>query len=192
MTRELPVSNAPTTPSRACCACSRLPSVALIPHSMICGLIRFKRASASCNCTPRLLPISSCHSSTTTAATFASSPLASARASIKLNDSGVVSSAVGQRAFWRARSAVGVSPVRMPSVQCGSKSSSGAFSARWVSAARARIGVIQSTDNGGAALRRLAGVLVEDGAAGEAAEKAASEALLCRVKKYCSMPSQTA
>jgi hypothetical protein len=50
-------------PSSVAIASSRLPSVADTPHTTSCGFQRCSRASASCTCTPRLLPISSCHSS---------------------------------------------------------------------------------------------------------------------------------
>ena len=137
-------------PSSTCIASRRLPSVAERPHTTSPGFQRFSRAIASCTCTPRLLPISSCHSSTITVWIARSSSCACSRVNIRLNDSGVVISAVGKRRSWRARSADGVSPVRAPSVQLAPASSSGACNARRVSAASARIGVIQRTPSGGA------------------------------------------
>jgi hypothetical protein len=116
-----------------------------------CGLQRRRRASASCTCTPRFEPTSSCHSSTTTIFTLPSASRASrlARASDRL--SGVVTSAVGSRAACRARSDAGVSAVRRPTVHAICMSASGAASARTVSAASARIGVTHRTVIGGAA-----------------------------------------
>jgi len=69
---------------------------------------------------------------------------------MRLSDSGVVTSAAGQRRSCRARSAAGVSPVRMPTDQPGASAASGACKARTLSAANARIGVIHSTCKGGA------------------------------------------
>ena len=136
-------------PTSTCIASSRLPSVALRPQTISCGFQHFSRASASCTCTPRLLPISSCHSSTITVCTPASSARALSRVSIRLSDSGVVTSAVGNLRSWRARSAGSVSPVRMPIVQWLASSASGRLSARVESAASARIGVSHNTPSGG-------------------------------------------
>ena len=132
-------------PSSALCASSRLPSVADRPHTTSCGFQRRSRASASCTCTPRLLPISSCHSSTITTCSAPKSSRDRSRVSSSVSDSGVVTSAVGSRRSWRARSAAGVSPVRRPTRHCGASSASGCCSARAVSAASARIGVSHST-----------------------------------------------
>ena len=131
-------------------ASGRLPSVALRPHTIRPGFQRFNRAIASCTCTPRLLPISSCHSSTTTVCTLESSSFALSRVNMRLKDSGVVISAVGKRRSCFARSDAGVSPVRMPTVQPRPRSSSGALIARAESAASARIGVSHKTPSGGA------------------------------------------
>ena len=54
-------------PSRQFIASTTLPSVADTPHTLKPGESARKRESASSVCTPRLLPISSCHSSTITA-----------------------------------------------------------------------------------------------------------------------------
>gem|GEM_PF-2631229 len=59
--------------------------------------------------------------------------------------SGVVMRAVGIARDWRARSAEPVSPVRAPMRQAGASTALDSSSARWVSAASARIGVIHST-----------------------------------------------
>ena len=64
--------------------------------------------------------------------------------------SGVVTSAVGKRRDWAARSALLVSPVRRPNVQWGASACAASVSARVVSAASARMGVSHSTDSGGA------------------------------------------
>jgi hypothetical protein len=70
---------------------------------------------------------------------------------MRLSDSGVVTSAVGKRRSCAARAALGVSPVRMPTVQAMPRSAIGAAIARAESAASARIGVSQRTPSGGAA-----------------------------------------
>ena len=136
--------------SNARSASGRLPSVADMPHTLSCGFQPDRRASASCTCTPRLLPSSSCHSSATTNCTDCSASRASARASSSDRLSGVVTSTVGKRRLCAARSPLAVSPVRSPLVQCGARSSSGPRSARNVSAASARMGVSHSTVSGGA------------------------------------------
>ncbi len=74
-------------------------------------------ANANCTCTPRLLPSSSCHSSTTTMRTLPSTSRASVRASKSDRLSGVVTSTVGSRLFCALRSALAVSPLRAPAVQ---------------------------------------------------------------------------
>jgi hypothetical protein len=86
-----------SSPSSTCIASSRLPSVADRPQTTRPGFQRFRRASASWTWTPRLLPMSSCHSSTMTVWIAASSSFAASRVSIRLSDSGVVTSAVGKR-----------------------------------------------------------------------------------------------
>ena len=141
-------------PQSTAMACSRLPSVALKPQVTSLGLKRRSRARASCVCTPRLLPISSCHSSTTTYSTLRSSSRGSLRVSISVRDSGVVTSTVGKRRSCRARSALEVSPVRWPMLQVGASAASGSVSARVVSEASARIGVSQSTRKGSATTLR--------------------------------------
>ena len=68
-----------------------------------------RRASASCTCTPRLVPISSCHSSTTTSAMSESCSRLSARDSIRLRLSGVVTRTSGSRLrLARALAGLGV------------------------------------------------------------------------------------
>ena len=149
---SMALSMRPCTSTPSSCASSAriasalLPSVALRPHTggALAASAR-TRASASCTCTPRLPPISSCHSSTTTSCTPASNCGASARASSSVRLSGVVTSASGNWRPWRVRSALSVSPVRTPTVQSSPRSASGASSAREVSADSARMGVIHSS-----------------------------------------------
>ena len=146
-----PCTNVPSScPSSVRIASTKFPSVADMPHTTSAGLKVFNRANANCVCTPRLLPISSCHSSTTTARTLFIRSAASARDSNPDRLSGVVTSTVGKRVFWALRSAAVVSPLLALIVQCAwfgspNKTSSGNCRARWVSAASARIGVIHST-----------------------------------------------
>ena len=59
------VAEAAALPKSTCVASSRFPIVAEMPHSATVGRIVRRRARASSVCTPRLLPMSSCHSSTT-------------------------------------------------------------------------------------------------------------------------------
>ncbi len=136
-------------------ACCKLPNVADKPHVISTGCQRRNRANASCNCTPRLLPINSCHSSTTTICKLVNISAASGRVSKSVKLSGVVMSAVGSRLDWRARSALLVSPVRKPILQFRLNALIGAINARSVSAASARIGVIHNTVNGCATGLRL-------------------------------------
>lgn len=177
-----PCTSTPScSPSKACMASCRLPSVADMPHTASPAFQRLSRASASCTCTPRLLPSSSCHSSTTTILTRPSTSLASARASSSDRLSGVVTSTVGRRSFCALRSADEVSPLRAPALQrCTSMpwasiASSGCCSARSVSAASARMGVIHSTVSGGGG---VALALREGGGAAD--------------ENACSAPSHTA
>ncbi len=99
---------------------------------------------------PRLLPSSSCHSSTITACSPASDSRAPACESISDRLSGVVTSALGILRFCRARSADGVSPVRIPTLQSSPSPVTAFSNDSRVSADRARIGVIHSTVSGGA------------------------------------------
>jgi hypothetical protein len=126
--------------------------VADSPHTTSSGFQRRSRASASCTCTPRLLPSSSCHSSMMIMSRCLNCSRAAACESSRDSDSGVVISAPGRLLDWRARSAEPVSPVRAPKVQApitsglaAPSSAADASSERWVSAASARIGVIHST-----------------------------------------------
>ena len=131
-------------------ASPRLPSVADRPQTRSSGFHARRRASPSSVMTPRLLPRSSCHSSTTTRRSCESFSRAPAFESISDRLSGVVTSADGSRFAWRARSALVVSPVRSPTVQPVPRPSAARCSDRTVSAASARIGVIQRTRRGGA------------------------------------------
>ena len=89
--------------------------------------------------------MSSCHSSTTTSAARPSVAGASARESSRLRLSGVVTSTLGRRRVWAARSLLLVSPLRAPAVQWGARAGMGSCKARQVSAASARMGVSQMT-----------------------------------------------
>ena len=182
----------PSRPSSVCMASGRLPSVADMPQTRSRGFQPASRASANCTCTPRLLPSSSCHSSATTRRTRASCSRASARASSSDRLSGVVTSTVGRRRAWALRSALPVSPVRAPRLQrarpacCAARACSGAASARSVSAASARMGVIHSTVSGavrGAASLFIACTAEWTGATGRFDSHSA---------KACSAPSHTA
>ena len=148
-----PCTKVPPLPKSVCMACSKLPRVADMPQITSAGLNVLNLAKANCVCTPRLLPISSCHSSTTTALTLFSASRASARDSSTDKLSGVVTSTVGKRVFCALRSALDVSPLRAPTVHKAKlpsafSASSGTCNARWVSAASARIGVIHNTVSG--------------------------------------------
>ena len=134
------------------------------PDATAPGSSARSRASASCTCTPRLLPSSSCHSSTTTARRCAKRSRQSARDSISDRLSGVVTSAVGQPPVLPR--ALGGAACR----RCARRRSSAAAarraaraSARPVSAASARIGVIHSTS---AAAARLGAPPAPERAAG--------------------------
>ena len=129
--------------------------VAERPHVRRAGWWNRSRASASSTCTPRFVPMSSCHSSTTTSRRSPKISRASARARRSESDSGVVMSAVGSRRRWRARSAADVSPVRDSSVHGMPRSTSGSRSACSVSAASARRGVTQRTRSAGDRSRRV-------------------------------------
>ncbi|MNO96714.1 hypothetical protein D3C76_883940 [compost metagenome] len=142
-----PCTSRPPCGSNTSSACRRLPSVAERPQVGSAGCHWRRWARASCSCTPRLLPSSSCHSSTTTRRSVAKSSRACARVSSKVRLSGVVTSTLGRRRAWRARSALPVSPLRTPTLQGSPSSSSGACKARAVSAARARMGVTHTTCN---------------------------------------------
>ena len=157
-------------------ASGRLPSVADMPHTCRRGFQPDRRASASCTCTPRLLPTSSCHSSTTTSCTLARRSCASARASSSDTLSGVVTSTVGRRRSCAARSPLAVSPVRRPLLQCGARSGRGSCRARSESAASARMGVIHSTVSGGGLFASFLGAAcaISTGARAEKRSKAPS------------------
>jgi hypothetical protein len=147
-----PCTSVASSPHKVRIASPRLPSVADKPHTASFGFQCFRRASASCTCTPRLLPMSSCHSSTITVCTLLNSCAARSSVSINDSDSGVVTSAVGMRRSCFARSLLDVSPVRWPTVHEGATSASGNCRARVVSAASARIGVSHNTPSGGGVL----------------------------------------
>ena len=137
------------TPTRHWSASSRFASVADSAHVRSPGHALRRRASASSVCTPRLDDSSSCHSSTTIAARPAKRSRQSARARNSVRLSGVVTRAVGSRLLCFARAPAAVSPVRTSTVQCGRSAAAAEVSARPVSAASARNGVIHSSVRGG-------------------------------------------
>ena len=100
---------------RACRAdSSRFPIVALIAHVWSCGRCCRNQLRASSAWIPRLLPISSCHSSRTTVSSVLNSASQWRLASRTHNDSGVVIRISGGFLIWRLLSALGVSPLRIP------------------------------------------------------------------------------
>ena len=184
-------------PSKVYIASSRLPSVADMPQVSNSGLQCRNLAKASWVCTPRLLPSNSCHSSTTTIFTVPSTSRASARESITDRLSGVVTSTVGKRLFCALRSAASVSPLRAPRLQglnCPSacKSPSTRCSAPSVSAASARIGVIQITVSAVAAAARLNGFNGFNGFCATFLIAACAGITCAGAIKRITIPSQTA
>ncbi len=143
------LARARDTPTRHVSAWSRLASVAESPQTDRPGLRVRRRASASSACTPRFDDMSSCHSSQTTAVTCAKRSRQSARESISVRLSGVVTSAVGSRVACFARADDDVSPVRTAIVQCGFSARAAFASASPVSLASARSGVSHSSVSGG-------------------------------------------
>jgi hypothetical protein len=126
----------------------KFPNVALRPHVRNFGFHERNRASASSTCTPRLPPINSCHSSTTTHRRSAKRSRVSAWLSIRQRLSGVVTRAVGRCVFCFVLIEALVSPVRVCTVHGSAKSSIG-FNNDWaVSWASARNGVIHSNRRG--------------------------------------------
>ncbi len=144
--RVSPSTSTPaSSPSSTWRARSRLPIVADTPQTRSSGRQRRSRASASCTCTPRLLPISSCHSSTMIMSRLRNCSSAAALLIMSVRLSGVVTRVAGMLRVWRARSLAFVSPVRAPMRHSGISSAAESSSARCVSAASARIGVIHRT-----------------------------------------------
>ena len=123
-------------------ACAGSASVAEMPQTQ--GRLG-KAVSASCSCTPRLLPSSSCHSSATTSRSRRSCARPSARESITHRLSGVVTSTSGGCRSWRALTLLAVSPVRHSTRKPGSTGAASRSRACRVSCASARIGVTHST-----------------------------------------------
>lgn len=126
-------------------ACDKLPSVADSPQMRSCGVHPRKRARHNCSSTPRLLPSSSCHSSTITQRSADSCGAVSGYDNSKASDSGVVTSTSSLPLRARRLSRALASPVRRPTCQSSPKASTGSRSARAVSAASARNGVIHNT-----------------------------------------------
>jgi len=127
---------------------SRLPRVADRPHVRRPGRSRRNRARHNSVCTPRLLPSSSCHSSTTTQRNVSNSAAALGCERSRERLSGVVISVEGGVFNCRARALLPVSPVRRSTVQGRPRSSTTSRSARSVSAASARMGVSQRRRKG--------------------------------------------
>jgi len=132
-------------PTRHAHASCRFASVAERPQVRRAQAWPRSRANASSTCTPRFVDMSSCHSSTTTAWSFAKRSRQSARDSMSDRLSGVVTRIVGSSRACRERSALDVSPVRAPTVQCGCSACAARASASVVSCASARSGVIHSS-----------------------------------------------
>ncbi len=131
-------------------ASSRFPNVADNPQVLTRAFHFRSRARHSSVITPRLLPSSSCHSSTTTRRRSESFSRASGWESSSERLSGVVTSADGKLRACRARSALEVSPVRSPTVHGNPRPLSARSIEITVSPASARMGVIQRTRRGGA------------------------------------------
>jgi hypothetical protein len=115
--------------------------VALIAQVRRPGRSRRNQLRHSSHWLPRLLPISSCHSSSTTVSRLPNSSVALAPASSTDSDSGVVIRIWGGWRSWRLRSALAVSPLRMPTRNGQSIASIGARIARARSRLSARSGV---------------------------------------------------
>jgi len=131
----------PRRPTAALAASWRLPIVALIAQMRSSGRWLRNQLRQSSHWLPRLLPISSCHSSSTTASRLANSCSAALPASSTERDSGVVIRIWGGWRSWRARSALGVSPLRIPTRSGQPIASIGRRIARARSRLRARKGV---------------------------------------------------
>ena len=131
--------------SRASRASPRLPSVADKPQLRIAGDSARRRARHSCSRTPRLLPSNSCHSSTMTARKPRSWPAVSGYDSNSAKDSGVITSTSDWPLRASRLSRALASPVRIATVHGSPSASIGSRSARVVSLASARNGVIHST-----------------------------------------------
>ena len=129
-------------PNAASAASWRLPIVALIAQVRRPGRWLRSQLRQSSVWLPRLLPISSCHSSSTTARRPANSSGALGLASSRLRDSGVVIRISGGVRSCRVRSLLGVSPLRMPTRSGQPMDSIGCWIARARSRLRARSGVM--------------------------------------------------
>ena len=128
-------------PTAARAASSRLPIVALIAQVRSPGRSCRSQLRQSSACTPRLLPISSCHSSSTTACSAPNSSGALPLASSRLSDSGVVIRIWGGERSCLPRSWLLVSPLRIASRRGQPIASIGAWMASARSRLRARRGV---------------------------------------------------
>ncbi len=115
-------------PKSADIASSRLPIVADKPQIRAPGAIWRSRASPNSKSTPRLLPKSSCHSSTTMLPSVAKRDPASSYESCRARLSGVVTSTSTCPAFSFVRSPLPLSPVRRSTRHGIPRSRSGASS----------------------------------------------------------------
>ena len=118
--------------------------VALIAQVRRAGCSRRSQPRQSSHWLPRLLPISSCHSSSTTACRPANSCGALGLASSTDSDSGVVIRISGGVRSCLVRSWLLVSPLRMPTRSGQPMAWIGSLIARARSRLRARSGVITS------------------------------------------------
>ena len=141
---QLPFCQRPI-PVAAWAASWRLPIVALIAQVRRPGRSRRSQPRASSHWLPRLLPISSCHSSSTTASSPANRAVAAGFASSRQSDSGVLIRISGG---WRScllRMVLLVSPLRIATRNGQPMSRLGASIARARSPLRALRGVITSS-----------------------------------------------
>lgn len=122
-------------------ASSRLASVADSAQVRTPGAKWRRRARASSSCEPRLVPSSSCHSSTMMARSDANIAGACSFVSRTQSDSGVVMSTSGSRSRWRWRTDDEVSPVRLSTEMSASSTRSGSRRACSTSRDTARRGV---------------------------------------------------
>ena len=126
-------------------AWSRLPMVAEMPQVCIPGAMCRNQAAASSTCTPRFEPISSCHSSATSTLMCLQIDRCCLSHRRRCKLSGVVMSTWGSFSFCFRLSADEVSPVRIPTVTSHPHPSASRVAAKWISLAKARMGVSHTT-----------------------------------------------
>jgi len=130
-------------PIRMSMLSSILPMVAEIPQVRNSGLSARNFVRNSSHCTARLLPISSCHSSITTACRLRNSFSYPLFESITWILSGVVIKICGNFVFCACLTFCVLSPVRVPTSQSEPSSATALFALCSISFAKARMGVIQ-------------------------------------------------